>query len=71
MNRKAITARNAFTLSLGGMTVINSFVAAPAVDSDRINQLCDARIKEIREGRNRTTRPRPNGRWHPVLCVFA
>lgn len=71
MNQKARSASDAFTLSLGGTTAISSFVAAPAVDCDRINKASDARIKEIREGRDRTTRLGPNGRWQPVLCVIA
>ncbi len=68
MNRNAEMARDAFTLSLGGMRAISSFVAAPAVDSDRINTASDARVREIRD---RTSCLGPNGRWQPALCVFA
>lgn len=71
MNREVKTARDAFTLSLGGMKAISSFVAVPAADCDRINQVSDARIRETREGRDRTTRLGPNGRWQPAICVFA
>ena len=46
---RARSAPDAYTLSLGGMTAIASFVAAPAVAADQINKLRDARMKEIRD----------------------
>ena len=42
-------ARDAYSLSLGGMTTIASFVVAPAVATDRINTANDARVKQSRE----------------------
>ena len=38
MIEKAKSGRDAFTFSLGGMTTIASFVAAPAVANDEINK---------------------------------
>ena len=42
MFEKAKRVRDAFTFSLGGMTTIASFVAAPAIADDRINKIRDA-----------------------------
>lgn len=39
MYKKDKTARDAFTLSLGGMTTITSFAAAPAIAHDRLRQV--------------------------------
>ena len=38
MFEKAKSGRDAFTFSLGGMTTITSFTAAPAIDQDRLNR---------------------------------
>ncbi|MGB5257191.1 MAG: hypothetical protein WBN44_08045 [Woeseiaceae bacterium] len=49
-------ARDAYTLSLGGMTAITSFVAAPVVAADRINAASDARVKVMRVRSSRASR---------------
>ena len=48
MFEKAKPARDAFSFSLGGMTTIASFVAAPAIADDRLNQVRDQRVREPR-----------------------
>jgi len=68
---KAKPARDAFTLSLGGITAITSFVAAPAVASDRINQARDARMKKAREGRDQNSRLALNSDWQAAQCHCA
>lgn len=52
MFEKAKPARDAFTFSLGGMTTIASFVAAPAIADDRINKIRDDRLKQGRRSRD-------------------
>ena len=71
MYSKAKPALDAFTLSLGGMTAITSFIAAPAVASDRINQVRDARMKEAQEGRDRKPRLSLNSHWQSTQCHCA
>ena len=44
MFEKAKSGRDAFTFSLGGMTTIASFTAAPAVDQNRLNQAIGRRL---------------------------
>ena len=46
---KANKARDAFAFSLGGMTAITSFVAAPAIADDRINKIRDERVRQARK----------------------
>jgi len=61
-NRKEV--RDAFAFSLGGMTAITSFTAAPAIADDRIRQ--------IREGYARKTPAMAAGKrksWLPLQCV--
>jgi len=48
MFEKAKPARDAFSFSLGGMTTIASFVAAPAIADDRLNQVRDERVRKPR-----------------------
>jgi hypothetical protein len=45
MFNTAKPARDAFTFSLGGMAAIRSFVIAPAVADNRINQAWDERLR--------------------------
>lgn len=56
MPYRASSAADAYTLSLGGMTAIASFAAAPAIAADQINKLRDARMKEIRQIRKQAPR---------------
>ena len=56
MFKTAKPARDAFTLSLGGLTAIASFVAAPAVANDRINQAWDQRLSQARDERHNPVR---------------
>ena len=61
-NRKEV--RDAFAFSLGGMTAITSFTAAPAIADDRIRQ--------IREGYARkepSTAARKRKPWLPLQRV--
>ncbi|MCJ7591611.1 MAG: hypothetical protein MUO51_09675 [Woeseiaceae bacterium] len=39
MYKKDKTPRDAFTLSLGGMTTISSFATAPAIAADRLREV--------------------------------
>ena len=57
MFAKHNNVRDAFAFSLGGMTAITSFTAAPAIADDRINQVLDAQRAEKRRKGNvdRTT----------------
>ena len=48
------TTRNPFAFSLGGLTTIASFVAAPAIDADRLNRASDARQSQQRCGAERS-----------------
>ena len=56
MSNRAKTARDPFTFSLGGLTTITSFVAAPAIADDRLNQDPADRPSPVREDRGRTGR---------------
>ena len=49
MFRKDKSVRDGFTFSLGGTTVINSVVAAPVVDGDRLNQQCRAHFDRAQD----------------------
>jgi hypothetical protein len=44
MSNKAKPARDAFTFSLGGISTISSFVAAPAIAHDQLNKALDGRL---------------------------
>ena len=56
MSRKANTSRDPFAFSLGGMTTITSFVAAPAIADDRLNQDRSERPGPVRKDRGQTGR---------------
>jgi hypothetical protein len=43
MFEKAKPARDAFKFSLGGISAVSPFVAAPIIADDRINRILDAR----------------------------
>ncbi len=53
MFEKAKPARDAFTFSLGGMTAITPFVAAPAIAADEIDRIRDERMKQPQIKRDR------------------
>lgn len=55
MFRKANSGRDAFKFSLRGMTVIASYVAAPAIADDHINQVIDERLAGNIDDRPATT----------------
>jgi hypothetical protein len=48
------TTRNPFIFSLGGLTTIAAFVAAPAVDADRLNRALDERQSQLSDGSERS-----------------
>ena len=52
MHMKSSAMRDVFAFSRGGLTVIASFVAAPAVASDRINRARDERVRRARAARS-------------------
>ena len=56
MFEKAKRTRAAFTFSLGGMTTIASFVAAPAIADDRINRIRDAQLRMLEARRSEAAR---------------
>jgi len=56
MFKNAKPARDAFTFSLGGMKTISSFVVAPAIADDQLNQDRNARLKRTGSDRNRKPR---------------
>jgi len=56
MPKKAKPARDAFTFSLGGISAISSFVAAPAISDDLINKARDDRLNRLQEDQPDTTR---------------
>jgi len=60
MSEKAKSGRDAFTFSLGGMTAIAPFMAAPILADDRINRILDERRQQAREARG----PRLRGSLH-------
>ena len=51
MFEKAKSGRDAFTFSLGGITTIASFTAAPAVAMDGLNKVWDDRLSGPQEDR--------------------
>ncbi|MGB5719818.1 MAG: hypothetical protein WBM34_03925 [Woeseiaceae bacterium] len=51
MFKKGKKARDAFSFSLGGMTAVSSFVSAPVVADDRINNIRDAHVKMLQARR--------------------
>ena len=61
MLKKARAANDAYAFSRGGLTVIASFVAAPVISSDRINQARDERVCRARAARN-------DGTWNDRDC---
>lgn len=69
MFEKAKPVRDAFTFSLGGLTTIASFTAAPAIADDRINELRDERSKRLRADRDRTPRVWFRTHHQPALGV--
>ena len=56
MTTKAKPARDAFTFSLGGISAITSFVAAPAVADDLINRVHDERLRRMQDDQPDTAR---------------
>jgi len=62
MFEKGKKARDAFRFSLGGMTTISSFIAAPVVADDRINRIRDAHLRmlETRRSEAACTEERPS-----------
>ena len=63
---KTSKARDAFAFSLGGMTAITSFVAAPALADDRINRIRDERVREARKSCDDEARDWPNRCHRPA-----
>ena len=57
MFNKAKVARDAFTISLGGMTTIASFFPAQAIAHDRINRILDEQQAVARENRDQSPEP--------------
>ena len=49
MGNKAKPARDAFAFSLGGISAITSFVAAPAIADDLINKAREERLRRLQE----------------------
>ena len=49
MGTKTNPGRDAFTFSLGGVSAITSFVAAPAIADDLINKARDERLRRQQE----------------------
>ena len=62
MFKKANKALGAFSFSLGGMRMASSFVIAPAIDGDRINQVRDEHVRRAREAREDAPRRWLEGR---------
>ena len=56
MSKKAKSARDAFRFSLGGISAIISFVAAPVIADDRINKALDERLRHTQEDQPDTAR---------------
>jgi hypothetical protein len=56
MSKKAKPARDAFTFSLGGISTISSFVAAPAIAHDQLNKALDERLSQTQEDQPDTAR---------------
>ncbi len=49
MSEQSRPKRDAFTVSLGGMTTITSTVVAPAIAYDRLNKALDERQRRMQE----------------------
>jgi len=49
-------SRDVFTFSLGGLKTITSFVAAPAIAHDRINNALDEQLRHAQEDQPDTAR---------------
>ena len=47
MFNRVAPVRDAFTLSLGGLTTISSFVAATAIADDQANLVRDDRVNQV------------------------
>jgi hypothetical protein len=62
MFKKANKALDAFSFSLGGLRMASSFVIAPAIDGDRINQVRDEHVRRAREAREDAPRGWLEGR---------
>jgi len=58
MLQKDKLARDAFTLSLGGMQTISSFVIAPAIAHDRLRQQRDGQACDTSGQKWRLWKPR-------------
>ncbi len=56
MGNNAKPARDAFAFSLGGISAITSFVAAPAIADDLINKARDERLRRLQEDQPDTAR---------------
>ncbi len=56
MFHKTKYANDAFTFSLGGLSTVSPFLAAPAVAWDRINQIRDERLELTLEDQPNTAR---------------
>lgn len=61
-NRKEI--RDTFAFSLGGMTAITSFTAAPAIADDRIRQIREEFAQKTPTAASQKRKP-----WLPLLRV--
>jgi hypothetical protein len=59
-------ARDALTFSLGGMTAISSFFAAPAIADDRINKIRDEHVRQARNSRGDEPREWLDGHRQPA-----
>jgi hypothetical protein len=57
MFKKDNRAVDKYTLSLGGMTAISSFAAAPAIAHDRLRQVRDAGASNARRQKCRSWLP--------------
>ncbi len=62
MFKKANKALDAFSFSLGGMRTASSFVIAPAIANDRINEVRDEHVRRARESRDENSRGWLEGR---------
>ena len=48
MIKKDKSIRDPFTLSLGGMTTVTSYAAAPAIEHDRLRKVPDGQARDAR-----------------------
>ena len=58
MFKKDNATRDTFSLGLGGMTVITSFAAVPAIDHDRLRQVRVGQTQDSRQRKWRLWMPR-------------